>query len=84
MAASTALPPFFSTSTPICTASGCAAATIPCRAYTTERVAKERPTGPLRRQARARGEQDEQDDGQPAVHEASSSRAKHNAARTVG
>jgi len=32
MAASTALPPFCRTSTPICTARGWAAATIPCRA----------------------------------------------------
>jgi hypothetical protein len=32
MAASAALPPFFRTSTPICTARGCAAATMPCRA----------------------------------------------------
>src|SRR5207245_2006089 len=45
MAASTALPPFLRTSTPACTASGCAAATMPWRAYTTERVANDRPAG---------------------------------------
>src|SRR6266536_6081802 len=45
MAASTAVPPFRSTSTPICTARGCAAATMPWRAYTMDRVAKLRPAG---------------------------------------
>ena len=45
IAASTALPPDCSTSMPICTASGCDAATMPCRAWTTERVANIRPSG---------------------------------------
>jgi hypothetical protein len=40
IAASTAEPPRLSTSTPMATASGCAAATIPWRATVTERVAK--------------------------------------------
>jgi hypothetical protein len=39
IAASTALPPRLSTSTPIPTASGCAAATMPCFATVAERVA---------------------------------------------
>ncbi len=45
MAASTAEPPRFSTSTPIWTARGWAAATMPWRAYTIERVANIRPAG---------------------------------------
>src|SRR5258708_9601339 len=40
MAASTALPPFFKMSSPACVAAGTLVHTIPCRASTSERVAK--------------------------------------------
>ena len=43
MAASTALPPCFRTSTAIIVASGCAVAAMPCRASTGARVAKPGP-----------------------------------------
>jgi hypothetical protein len=43
IAASTALPPAFSTSTPICVASGWLVQTKPCCARTSERVANGRP-----------------------------------------
>lgn len=44
-AASTAVPPRLSPSTPICTAKGWAAATMPWRARVIDRVAKARPSG---------------------------------------
>ena len=40
MAASTALPPFFKMSIPTCVAAGTLVQTIPCRARTSDRVAK--------------------------------------------